>query len=57
LVTRSRSAIAGVLAIGRDSSGTGTLFLSLALVLLLLLASLPLFSDFLEFCNTFMLVY
>ena len=50
LVTRGRS-IAGTLTISRNGGGTGALLISLALVLLLLLASLPLLSNFLEFCG------
>jgi hypothetical protein len=49
LITRSRGG--GGLAIGRDSSGPGTLLISLSLVLLFLLASLPPLSYSLELCG------
>jgi hypothetical protein len=51
LITRSRGTIGRGLTIGRDSSGSGTLFIGLSLVLLFLLTGFPLLSDFLELCR------
>jgi hypothetical protein len=49
LITSSRGG--GGLAIGKDSSGSGTLPIGLSMVFLFLLASLPLLSYFLELCG------
>jgi hypothetical protein len=48
---RGRSILAGGLAFGRDSRGSGTLLVGLSLVLCFLLENLPIFSYSLELCD------